>query len=195
MNNQNSDIEKKIPSVNTQSPLVWMDLEMSGLDPEHDTILEIATLITDNTLNIIAQGPHLVIHQPNSILDGMDDCNKRHHKASGLIKAVKNSKISLHQAESQTLEFIQKYCTMNESPLCGNSISQDRRFLRKYTPTLQRFLHYRNIDVSSIKEVIARWYPQKFSPPRKKGSHQALQDIQESIQELSYYRRHFFSPS
>ena len=180
--------------MNTDSHLVWIDMEMSGLDAETSVILEIATLITDNKLNILAEGPNIVIHQPNVVLDNMDDWNKIHHKASGLIKRIKASHFTLKQAEEQTFDFIKRYCPEKKAPLCGNSIAQDRRFLIKYMPRLEAWLHYRNIDVSTFKELIARWYPEKFNPPKKKGSHKALTDIHESIEELIYYRKNFLIP-
>ncbi len=182
-----------IPSVNINSTLVWMDLEMSGLDPKNAVILEIATLITDNSLNIIAEGPNIVIHHQESLLEKMDDWNKKHHRASGLIERIRNSRISLREAENTTLEFLMRNCSKGMCPLCGNSIAQDRRFLFKYMPLVSEWLHYRNIDVSTIKELTARWYPEKFSPPKKRGSHQALNDIKESIDELVYYKNVFFN--
>jgi oligoribonuclease len=184
---------KTINSVKIYSNLVWMDLEMSGLDPKHETILEIATVVTDNNLNILSNGPNLVIHQPKALLDNMDDWNKKHHGASGLTKKVRKSNVTLKEAEKLTLDFIKQYCKEKEAPLCGNSIAQDRRFLIKYMPKLEGWLHYRNIDVSTIKELTARWYPNKFTPPTKKGSHKALTDIKESIKELVYYRENFFT--
>ncbi len=175
-----------------QSPLVWMDMEMTGLDPKSAVILEIATLITDNQLNLIAEGPNLVIHQSNKILDAMDSWNKKHHNASGLIKKVKESKTTLEEAENKTLAFIKEHCKERESPLCGNTIAQDRRFLHKYMPRMEAFLHYRNIDVSTLKELIARWYPENFDPPKKSGSHKAQKDIEESIKELQFYKKSYF---
>jgi oligoribonuclease len=185
---------KKNPSIHADSLLVWMDLEMSGLDPEHSRILEIATVITDNDLNLVSEGPNLVIHEPDTLLEQMDDWNLRHHRASGLIERVRQSSVTLEEAETKTLDFLKKYVAKNEAPLCGNSIAQDRRFLIKYMPRVQDWLYYRNIDVSTLKELVARWYPEKFSPPRKRGFHQALSDVMESISELDYYRKNFFSP-
>jgi oligoribonuclease len=172
--------------------LVWMDLEMTGLDPERERIIEMATLITDSDLNIIAEGPELVIHQPDSLLDAMDDWNKEHHGASGLIARVKASTISEADAEAQTLEFLKQYVGPRAVPLCGNSIGQDRRFLVKYMNTLNEHLHYRNVDVSTLKELVKRWYPESYQAPRKEASHRALDDIRESINELRWYRERVF---
>ena len=188
----NAKPRKKVGTVNVDGPLVWMDMEMTGLDPKSSVILEIATLITDNQLNLVAVGPNLVIHQSNKVLDAMDDWNKKHHGASGLVKRVKESKTTLEEAENQTLAFIKEHCKEKESPLCGNTISQDRRFLHKYMPRVEGFLHYRNIDVSTLKELIARWYPENFDPPKKAGSHKAQNDIEESIKELRFYRERYF---
>jgi oligoribonuclease len=176
-----------------ESPLVWIDLEMTGLNPEIDSILEIATVITDNNLNVIASGPSLVINQSDIVLAGMDDWNTEQHTKSGLMVEVRSSKISLEDAQAITLDFIKQHCSENRSPLCGNSVWQDRIFLRKYMPAIDSFLNYRIIDVSSIKEVIRRWYPNnpahKFYKP---DNHRACEDIEYSIAELKHYREHFF---
>jgi oligoribonuclease len=172
--------------------MVWIDLEMSGLDPTQDVILEIATIITDSSLGRTVDGPELVISQPDSILDGMDKWNTEHHGASGLIEKVRESTLSNREAEKKTLNFLQTYIEPNTAPLCGNSIAQDRRFLYKYMPTLSEFLHYRNIDVSSIKELVDRWYPESMGPPPKDTNHRAKEDIEASIEELRYYRDHIF---
>lgn len=171
--------------------LVWMDLEMTGLNPDTDTILEIATLITDKDLNIIAEGPSLAVHHPQAVLDGMDEWCTEHHSASGLSARVLASDISLTEAEEQTLNFVRQYSPESASPLCGNSIHQDRRFLVRYMPQLEGYLHYRNIDVSTIKELVCRWYP-GLTLPAKKGAHLALDDIRESIDELRFYQQHVF---
>jgi len=173
------------------SNLVWMDLEMTGLDPEADTILEIATIITDANLNILAEGPNLAIHHPDTVLDAMNDWCREHHGASGLSARVRQSDITLAEAEARTLAFIARHVPQGASPLCGNSIHQDRRFLVRHMPELEAWLHYRNIDVSTIKELARRWYP-ALKPPLKKGSHLALQDVRESIAELAFYRRRLF---
>lgn len=177
--------------MSTNGPLVWMDMEMSGLNPERDVILEIATLITDADLNILAEGPEIVVQQPAELFVQMDAWCQEHHTKSGLWQRVIESNVVLAEAEKQTLEFVKKYCKLRESPLCGNSIWQDRRFLARYMPSLDTYLHYRIIDVSSIKELVARWTPQhKF--PSKKGSHRALDDIRESLEELKHYRSTIF---
>jgi len=190
----NSKENSALHSITTESSLVWLDMEMSGLEPKTSVILEIATIITDNDLNIIAEGPNLVVHQSEAILEGMDDWNQKHHGASGLIRRVRESDISVAQAEEETLQFVRKHCDERKAPLCGNSIAQDRRFLRLYMPRLSDWLHYRNVDVSSFKEMIARWWPRQFSPPKKHGVHKALVDIRESIDELKYYRDTFLRP-
>ena len=172
--------------------LVWMDMEMSGLDPKTCVVLEIATLVTDKDLNLIAQGPVLAVHQPDSILEGMDDWNKEHHSKSGLVEAVKKSRTILEEAEKQTLEFIAAHCAPKTSPLCGNTIYQDRRFLLEYMPQLEEYLHYRLIDVSTIKELVKRWYGPEFQSPVKKQTHKALDDIMETIEELKFYRKTVF---
>lgn len=166
---------------------------MTGLDPEVDTILEIATIITDSELNIIAEGPNIAIHHPDHVLDAMNDWCKTHHGESGLSERVRLSTISLAEAEAMTLEFIKAHVPEKTSPLCGNSVHQDRRFLVRYMPQLEAWLHYRNIDVSTIKELGSRWYP-KIRAPRKKAEHLALADIRESIAELAFYRERFFRP-
>jgi oligoribonuclease len=171
--------------------LVWMDLEMTGLDPEIDTILEIATIITDGNLNIVAEGPNIAIHQPDAVLDGMDEWNTTHHGASGLTARVRASRITMAEAEQQTLDFIRQYVPESTSPLCGNSIHQDRRFLVPYMPELEAWVHYRNIDVSTIKELGRRWYP-TIKAPLKEAEHLALADVRESIAELAFYREKLF---
>ena len=172
--------------------LIWVDLEMTGLDPEHDVIIEIASLITDAHLNILATGPELAIHQPDAVLDGMDEWCTRTHGASGLTDRIRASRIDVAEAERQTLEFTARWIPAGASPLCGNSISHDRRFLRRYMPAFDRHLHYRNVDVSTIKELVRRWYPASQHAPQKKGSHLALDDIRESVLELRHYRDHLF---
>ncbi|NIQ00378.1 MAG: oligoribonuclease [Nitrospinaceae bacterium] len=172
--------------------LVWMDLEMTGLDPETEVIIEIATIITDAELNILEEGPVVVISQNDEILNQMDEWNQRTHGASGLTQKVRESTISIEEAEMATLEFIKKYVPYNIAPLCGNSVGQDRRFLYKYMPHVSNYLHYRNIDVTSIKEIVKRWYPKGPKFPKKSDEHKALVDIRESIAELVFYREHFF---
>lgn len=176
----------------SESNLVWMDLEMTGLDPDRDTILEVATLITNNEIEAVAEGPVLVIHQPAHVLERMDAWNREHHGASGLTQRVLASTLSMAEAEKQVLDFVKTYCPERISPLCGNSICQDRRFLARYMPALEAYLHYRNLDVSTVKELVRRWYSEGPSAPEKKHSHMALDDIRESIEEIRFYRQHFF---
>lgn len=173
--------------------LFWLDLEMTGLEPEKDVILEIASVITDNQLDFVAEGPSLVIHQPTDILEAMDDWNQKHHRASGLYDEVQTSKTTLQDAYSQTLSFAQKYCKPHTVPLCGNSVYNDRAFLRRFMPELDRIFHYRLIDVSTVKELARRWYPENPHIYFKKDSnHRALQDVYHSIEELKHYRKYFF---
>jgi len=171
--------------------MIWMDLEMTGLDPEVEVIIEMATIVTDGELNILAEGPVLAIQAPQYKLAAMDDWNQTHHTASGLLERVVRSDVSSVEAEAQTLAFVEKYVERNTAPLCGNTIWQDRRFLARYMPTLESYLYYRNIDVSSLKELARRWRPDLLSGFTKQSAHTALADIRESIEELKYYREHF----
>jgi oligoribonuclease len=171
--------------------LIWIDLEMTGLNPDSDLIIEIATVVTDKDLNILAQGPVLAIHQSDAALAAMDDWNQKHHGQSGLIDRVKASTINEVEAERLTIEFLKQWVPENTSPICGNSIGQDRRFLYRYMPKLEAYFHYRNIDVSTLKELAARWAPEVKNGFNKESTHQALDDIIESIEELRYYREHF----
>ncbi|PPC90796.1 MAG: oligoribonuclease [Methylobacter sp.] len=171
--------------------LVWIDLEMTGLDPDTDFIIEIATVVTDKELNVLAQGPVLAVRQSESALAAMDDWNQRHHRQSGLIDRVKASDITDTEAERQTLEFLKKWVPERTSPMCGNSICQDRRFLYRYMPELEAYFHYRNLDVSTLKELAARWAPMLKDGFKKKSAHMAFDDIIESIEELRFYREHF----
>lgn len=171
--------------------LVWIDLEMTGLEPAHDRILEIATVITDSALNIIATGPVLALHQPQTRLDRMDDWNQKQHASSGLIQRVLASSLADADAEQATLDFLRVYLDPGHSPMCGNSICQDRRFLCRYMPSLANFFHYRNLDVSTLKELMLRWRPDLKDGFTKESQHLALEDIHDSIAELRYYRTHF----
>lgn len=173
--------------------LVWMDLEMTGLEPEEDVIIEIATIVTDGNLNVIAEGPVFAVKQPDILLDAMDEWNTRTHGNSGLTQRVKDSTTDARAAELATIEFLREHVEAGASPLCGNSIHQDRRFLVKYMPELEAYFHYRNIDVSTLKELAKRWKPSAASSFEKKGTHQALDDIRESIAEMQHYREHFLS--
>ena len=173
--------------------LIWIDLEMTGLDPEKAVVLEIATVVTDGRLKVVAEGPNIAIKHPEEALQAMDEWNRTHHKESGLLDRIRISPYDCKSAEQETLKFLSIYCKKGESPLCGNSIWQDRRFLIKYMPELEEFFHYRNIDVSSVKELVKRWYP-SLPPYKKLQAHLALSDIMESINELKYYRRNIFIP-
>jgi len=168
--------------------LVWIDLEMTGLDPNSDVIIEIATIVTDKNLNVVDEGPSIVIHQPDHIMDNMDEWCTNQHGKSGLTDRVRNSAISEETAENLTLAFLRQYVPEKKSPMCGNSICQDRRFLARYMPTLEDFFHYRNLDVSTIKELVGRWAPDKKMVYTKESSHLAMDDIRDSIDELRHYR-------
>lgn len=171
--------------------LIWIDLEMTGLLPERDRIIEIATLITDNQLNILAEGPVLAVHQSDETLAGMDEWNTRQHGGSGLTQRVRESRVSEAEAEQLTLEFLARWVPAGQSPICGNSICQDRRFLARWMPKLERHFHYRNLDVSTVKELCRRWTPGIAEGFTKESSHLALDDIRDSVAELRYYRQHF----
>ena len=172
--------------------LIWIDLEMTGLDTAADHIIEIATIVTDASLNLLAEGPVLAIHQEQAVLDRMDDWNRTTHGSSGLLQRVRESTISAALAEATTLQFLSRYSAAGTSPMCGNSICQDRRFLAREMPSLEKFFHYRNLDVSSVKELARRWAPTVLDGISKTSTHLALDDIRESIRELDHYRRHFF---
>jgi len=172
--------------------LIWIDLEMTGLDPDRCHILEIATVITDGDLAVVAEGPNLVVHQDETALATLSDWSRQRFTTSGLLERVRASEVSIEEAEALTLAFVLDHCRPKQSPLCGNSVHTDREFLRRGMPKLHDFVHYRNIDVSSVKEIVKRWYPTRYDPPEKSGRHEALADIRESIRELAYYRDTFF---
>ncbi|HTO19452.1 MAG TPA: oligoribonuclease [Pseudomonas sp.] len=171
--------------------LIWIDLEMTGLDPDKDQIIEMATIVTDSQLNVLAEGPVIAIHQSDAILAGMDEWNTRQHGQSGLTERVRQSRIEVAEAEALTLAFLEEWVPKGASPICGNSICQDRRFLYRYMPTLEAYFHYRNLDVSTLKILADLWAPAVKESFQKKGSHLALDDIRESIAELRHYREHF----
>lgn len=171
--------------------LIWIDMEMTGLQPDSDRIIEIAVLVTDSELRMVAESPVWVLHQPDEVLDAMDSWNKSTHKKSGLLERVRSGGLAEADAERRAIAFLSDYVPSAASPMCGNSICQDRRFLARHMPTLERFFHYRNLDVSTLKELAVRWYPQMPKFP-KKQSHQALDDIRESLEELRFYRERLF---
>ncbi|PHR66205.1 oligoribonuclease [Pseudidiomarina marina] len=172
--------------------LIWIDLEMTGLTPDYDHIIEIATIVTDYELNVLAEGPVIAVHQPQANLDKMDDWNVRTHTQSGLVERVKASAFNEQQASDATIEFLQQWVTAGSSPMCGNSICQDRRFLAKHMPALEAYFHYRNLDVSTLKQLAKYWAPEVANGLTKQGAHTALADIRESIEELKYYRVNLF---
>ena len=174
------------------SNLVWLDLEMTGLDPAVDVILEIATIVTDSQLNILAEGPVFAIHQSDEVLDNMSEWCIEHHGKSGLTQRCRDSKVSITEATKETIDFIEQYVPKGKSPMCGNSIGQDRRFINKYMSDFEDYFHYRNLDVSTIKELARRWKPEVLDKVVKTGAHLALDDIRESIAELKVYQEHFF---
>lgn len=174
-----------------ENNLIWIDLEMTGLDPERDRIIEIATLVTDPNLTILAEGPVLAVHQSDEQLSLMDEWNVRTHTASGLVERVRASPLNEDRAVALTLNFLQEWVPAGKSPICGNSIGQDRRFLFKYMPDLEAYFHYRYLDVSTLKELARRWKPEILAGLTKQSTHQALDDIRESVAELAYYREHF----
>lgn len=174
-----------------QNALVWLDMEMTGLNPDSDRIIELAMVVTNSNLEVIAEAPTWVVHQPDAVLDGMDEWNRNTHKRSGLIERVKASILSDADVEAQALDFLHRYVPVRTSPMCGNSICQDRRFMARYMPKLEEWFHYRNLDVSTLKELCKRWKPELAKGLKKHGRHEALADILESIDELKYYRDNF----
>jgi len=178
--------------VNRKDNLIWIDLEMTGLDPDRDVIIEIATIVTDKELTVLAEGPVCAIHQPDSVLAAMDEWNTRTHGASGLTERVRESTVTVAEAEQATLAFLRQYVDQGASPMCGNSVCQDRRFLVRYMPELAKYFHYRNLDVSTLKILARLWAPEISERFEKQSVHLALADIHDSIRELRFYREHFF---
>lgn len=174
-----------------QNALVWLDMEMTGLDPERDRIIELAMVITNTQLEVVAESAVWAVHQPASVLDGMDEWNKKTHGKSGLIERVRISALGEAEVEAQALDFLKRHVPAGKSPMCGNSICQDRRFMARHMPKLEAYFHYRNLDVSTLKELCKRWAPEIAKGVKKSGKHEALADIHESIEELKYYRQHF----
>jgi len=174
-----------------QNNLIWLDMEMTGLNPDSDRIIEVAMIVTDSQLNVVAESPVLVVHQADAVLDGMDDWNKNTHGKTGLIDKVKASALNEADAEAQLLAFMEQYVPARTTPMCGNTIHQDRRFMARWMPKLEAYFHYRNLDVSTLKELAKRWKPEVAKGVVKKGKHEALADIIESIEEMKYYREHF----
>ena len=177
----------------SEQNLIWVDMEMTGLDPDTDVVIEIATIVTDSHLNTLAEGPVLAIYQPDEVLEAMDEWNTSHHTSSGLVKRVKESDEDEASAAARTIEFLKQYVPERASPMCGNSICQDRRFMARHMPELERYFHYRNLDVSSLKILMQLWRPDLATGFEKSGAHLALDDIRESIEELRYYRETFIN--
>ena len=173
--------------------LIWIDLEMTGLDPEKERIIEMAAIVTDSQLNLIAESPVIAVHQSDELLNEMDDWNTKQHNASGLVARVKESQINEAKAEEMMLQFLKQYVPAGKSPMCGNTIYQDRRFLNRYMPELEKYFHYRLLDVSTLKELAFRWAPEVYAGVKKDSKHLALDDIRESVEELKYYRAHLLN--
>ena len=183
-----------MPQNNNYPALVWLDLEMTGLDPDSERIIEIATAVTNSDLTEIIEGPNLVIKQSQEFINNMDEWNTNQHNSSGLVDSLKVTNITIEEAEKETLSFLSRHTEKGRSPLCGNTISHDRRFLVRYMPELSAFFHYRNVDVSSLKEVVKRWHPHLVDGYKKQGGHRAMADVIDSINELKYYKNHLFIP-
>jgi len=190
---QANEAHQPAPSGPNEFNLVWIDMEMTGLDPDRDRVIELAAIVTDPNLNVLAEGPVFVIHQPDEVLDAMDAWNKGTHGRSGLIERVKASTVTEAQAADEMVAFLKQYVPAGKSPMCGNSICQDRRFMARHMPTLETFFHYRNVDVSTLKELCRRWRPELIAGFKKHQLHTALADIRESVEELRYYRQHFIN--
>ena len=190
---QANEAHQAAPSGTNEFNLVWVDMEMTGLDPDRDRVIEIAAIVTDPNLNVLAEGPVFVIHQPDEVLDGMDAWNKGTHGRSGLIDRVKASTVTEEQASAEMVAFLKQFVPAGKSPMCGNSICQDRRFMARHMPALEAFFHYRNVDVSTLKELCRRWRPELIAGFKKHQLHTALADIRESVEELRYYRQHFMN--
>ena len=190
---QANEAHQPAPSGPNEFNLVWIDMEMTGLDPDRDRVIELAAIVTDPNLNVLAEGPVFVIHQPDEVLDAMDAWNKGTHGRSGLIERVKASTVTEAQAADEMVAFLKQYVPAGKSPMCGNSICQDRRFMARHMPTLETFFHYRNVDVSTLKELCRRWRPELIAGFKKHQLHTALADIRESVEELRYYRQHFMN--
>jgi oligoribonuclease len=190
---QANEAHQAAPSGTNEFNLVWVDMEMTGLDPDRDRVIEIAAIVTDPNLNVLAEGPVFVIHQPDEVLDAMDAWNKGTHGRSGLIDRVKASTVTEEQASAEMVAFLKQFVPAGKSPMCGNSICQDRRFMARHMPTLEAFFHYRNVDVSTLKELCRRWRPELIAGFKKHQLHTALADIRESVEELRYYRQHFIN--
>jgi oligoribonuclease len=190
---QANEAHQPAPSGPNEFNLVWVDMEMTGLDPDRDRVIELAAIVTDPNLNVLAEGPVFVIHQPDEVLDAMDAWNKGTHGRSGLIERVKASTVTEAQAADEMVAFLKQYVPAGKSPMCGNSICQDRRFMARHMPTLETFFHYRNVDVSTLKELCRRWRPELIAGFKKHQLHTALADIRESVEELRYYRQHFMN--
>ncbi len=190
---QANEAHQAAPSGTNEFNLVWVDMEMTGLDPDRDRVIEIAAIVTDPNLNVLAEGPVFVIHQPDEVLDAMDAWNKGTHGRSGLIDRVKASTVTEEQASAEMVAFLKQFVPAGKSPMCGNSICQDRRFMARHMPTLEAFFHYRNVDVSTLKGLCRRWRPELIAGFKKHQLHTALADIRESVEELRYYRQHFIN--
>ncbi len=190
---QANEAHQPAPSGPNEFNLVWIDMEMTGLDPDRDRVIELAAIVTDPNLNVLAEGPVFVIHQPDEVLDAMDAWNKGTHGRSGLIERVKASTVTEAQAADEMVAFLKQYVPAGKSPMCGNSICQDRRFMARHMATLETFFHYRNVDVSTLKELCRRWRPELIAGFKKHQLHTALADIRESVEELRYYRQHFIN--